>query len=70
LCNALVKLLYDKTNSKQFLWDICGDYIINKLLNENNNIINFPVEDINGDILWDGEKYSIKSIKIKEEIEC
>lgn len=70
LCNALVKLLYDKTNSKQFLWDICGDYIINKLLNENNNTINFPVKDINGNILWDGEKYSIKSMKIKEEIEC
>jgi hypothetical protein len=70
LCNALVKLLYDKTNSKQFLWDICGDYIINKLLDENNNTISFPVKDINGDILWDGEKYKMKLIKIKEEVEC
>lgn len=70
LCNALVELLYDKTNSKQFLWDTCGDYIINKLLNENNSTINFPVKDINGNILWDGEKYSMKSIEIKEDTKC
>ena len=67
LCNILVNELYDNNNSKQFIWDICGDYIIEKLLKDNDNKINIPVKDKNGNINWNNINYSIKEIDLKEE---
>ena len=67
LCNILVNELYDNNNSKQFIWDICGDYIIEKLLKDNDNKINIPVKDKKGNINWNNINYSIKEIDLKEE---
>ena len=64
LCNTLVDMLYDSPNSKQFVWDVCGDYIVEKLLNDNNGCINYPVLDDDGDIDWNGSKYSMINVKV------
>lgn len=47
LCNILIDLLYDKPNSKSVVWDICGDVVIDNLLQKNNYMIQYPsvVED-------------------------
>ena len=43
LCNIVLDLCYQKNTSKQFAWDVCGDLIIQRLLQKNNYIINYPV---------------------------
>ena len=63
-CNGLIQLLYDKPISKQFCWDMYGDYIVKKLLNDNNNKINVPIKDKNGEIEWNGEKYSLEKMEV------
>lgn len=66
ITNCLVELLYNKPVSKQFVWSICRDYIINKLIKDNNNNINIPVRDNDGNIEWNGERYSIVQERIDE----
>ena len=55
--NYLVDILYNNPISKQFVWDICGDYIIEKLLHDNNNTINYPILSENGNVEWEGNNY-------------
>ena len=64
MTNCLVSMLYNNPVSKQFVWDLCGNYMLNKLSKDNENKINIPVEDEYG-IEWQGVKYSI----IKEELD-
>ena len=64
ITNCLVDMLYNKPVSKQFVWGVCKEYMINKLLSDNNNKINIPVESNEG-IEWQGVKYSI----VKEEVD-
>ena len=63
MTNCLVSMLYNNPVSKQFVWDLCGNYMLDKLLKDNENKINIPVESEEG-IEWQGVKYSI----IKEEV--
>lgn len=67
LCNGLIQILYNNNNSKQFVWDICGDYIVNKLLKDNNNIINIPIKSKDGQTVWNGENYKLIQVKLNKE---
>ncbi len=42
LCEILIDLLYDKPNAKGVVWDMCGDVIIDNLLEKSNYVINYP----------------------------
>lgn len=42
LCNILIDLLYDKPNSKGVVWDMCGDVIIDNLLEKSNYWVKYP----------------------------
>lgn len=42
LCDILIDLLYDKPNSKSVVWEMCGDVIIDNLLQKSNGIIEYP----------------------------
>ena len=66
LLNILLDLCYGKGRSRQLVWDICGDTIVNNLLKKNNYIISFPIEDDSGDIEFKGNRFSIANIDIKE----
>ena len=66
LANILVNELYNTPNSKQFIWAMCGDYLVEKLLKDNDNTIKYPAEDPNGDIEWNGIRYSIIEERIDE----
>ena len=67
LANILVSELYDTSNSKHFVWAMCGEYLVNKLLNDNDYKIKYPIEDENGDIEWNGTRYSITEERIDED---
>lgn len=65
ICNVMVTELYNKNVSKQIVWDICGSYMIDLLLNKNNNKINIPIENINGSIEWNGYNYTLEEREVK-----
>jgi hypothetical protein len=52
LCDILIDLLYDKPNSKCVVWDICGDTVINNLLEKSGYVIEYP------EVVEDGEEFS------------
>lgn len=66
LCNIVIDIAYSNKNSRQFAWDICGNQIIKNLLSKNNNTFNYPVKDNNGDISWNGEKYSMVKMEVED----
>ena len=58
LCDIVLDICYNNNNSKQFCWDICGEEIVQNLINKN-KCIAFPVKDENGDIEFKGLKFSM-----------
>ena len=66
LANILVNELYDTSNSKQFIWAMVGEYLVDKLLKDNNYTIKYPVRDDDGEIEWNGTRYSIIEERIDE----
>ena len=66
MTNCLVDILYSKPLSKQFVWSVCKEYILDKLLKNNNGKINIPAESEEG-IEWQGFKYSIIEEDINNE---
>ena len=69
LCEILIDLLYDKPNSKGVVWDICGDVIINNLLEKANYVVNYPesVSD-NEEFSCCRKKFKMKQIDVRGEI--
>lgn len=69
LCDILIDLCYSSNISKRFVWDICGEDIIRNLLRKKSGNISFPViDEENGNIEYAGDKFSIKNIKIGDDI--
>lgn len=70
LCNILLDICYENSLiSKRFVWDMCGDVIVNNLLERNNYAFYFPEQDENGDFEFGGIRFSMKPVileKIKE----
>lgn len=68
LCEILIDLLYDKPNSKGVVWDICGDVIIDNLLEKSNYIINYPeISSVDPDFSCCRKKFKMKEINLMEE---
>lgn len=65
LCDIMLDICYKTEKSKKFVWDICGDVIIENLLNKNDNYFSYYKYDENGNIEFSGERY----VKIKERID-
>ena len=66
LCNIVLDLCYKNKNNRQFAWDISGEQIIINLLNKNDKKIKYPVQDENGNIEWDGKRFSITEMEVCE----
>lgn len=70
LCDIIIDLCYSSSKSKQFAWDICGEVIIENLLEKNNHMMNYPVlVKSNGEFEFGGEQFIMCQKKIKEEEE-
>lgn len=57
LCDILLDICYQKEGSKQFVWDMAGEDIIDALIRNNGGHITFPVLDKDGDIGFGGEMF-------------
>ena len=64
LCNIILDLCYLKNSTRRFAWRICGDVIIENLLEKNNHIIHYPVLSENGDLEFGGEQYIMEQKEI------
>lgn len=67
LTNILLELCYNSGGSKYVVWDLCGEQIIQNLLEKNNYKYVFPSKYQNGNIIFDGEKFSLKEVYVNEE---
>ena len=65
LCDILLDICYKRGNTKRFVWDLCGNEIIENLLNRNDMTISVPVKDPDGGIEYLGERFSIQKIKLE-----
>jgi len=60
LCNILIDMCYKSEKSKQFVWDVCGEKIIDNLHKRNNGIIHYPVKvEKDGDFEYCGENFKM-----------
>lgn len=61
LANTLVHLSYKRNLvSKWVVWACCGEEILNNMLKKHGNKIKYPIKDENGDILYNGEYFSMR----------
>lgn len=67
ICDTLLDLCYKKAGTKQFVWDVCGDQIIENLLKKNGYTINFPVRDDEGDIEFRSQRFKMVEIRLEED---
>ena len=68
LCNILLDLCYQKEGTKQFVWDMAAEQMIENMLSRNGRMIRFPVRDQAGDIEFNGERFVIRE-KYMEEVQ-
>lgn len=59
LQNILLDICYRNSNSKRFVWSMCGNNIIETLLNKNNRLIEYPCMCDDGDVVYCGNKFKV-----------
>lgn len=58
LCDIVLDICYKAEKTKQFAWDICGEVILENLLENNNRIIHYPqLVDGTGEFEYCGENF-------------
>jgi hypothetical protein len=65
LCDILIDICYGSTKSKQFVWDMCGDHIVENLLKKNNGIMTYLEKDADGEVVYRGERFTRKQKKVR-----
>lgn len=60
LCNIVLDICYRKSSTKRFAWAMCGDEIVQNLLDKNVGVLSYPTHDPEGDILFCGERFSLQ----------
>ena len=64
LCDIVVDVCYTKAGTKQFAWDVVGDTMVENLLEKNGWVLSYPEECEDGDIVFGGRKFQMKSLEV------
>ena len=64
LCDIIIEICYTTEKSKSFAWEVCGDQIIENLLEKNNHELSYITRDDDGDIEYNGLKFSERKCKV------
>ena len=64
LANIVVDLCYTSNKNKTFAWDVAGEQIFDNVLKNSSYMIQYPIKDENGDIEFDGKKFSLHTQQI------
>lgn len=65
LCDIVLDLCYQRSDSKQFCWDMCGEDIIENLLERNGRKLKYPSLCGTGDIKFCGKRFEIKEKSVQ-----
>ena len=63
----MLDLCYTTNKSKTFAWEMCGATIIDNLLKQNGYQIHYLEADDNGDVEYQGRKFSRRTLSLNEE---
>lgn len=70
LCDVLVDLCYSDRANKEVVWSVCGETIIENLLNKNNNNLYYPSKvDSGGEFECCGHQFVMTKLKVGGESE-
>lgn len=69
LCNIVLDICYQRSSTKRFAWEMCGEEIIQNLLKRNDGVISYPTLDADGDIEYCGNRFSINQHRWEESDE-
>lgn len=69
LCDIVLDMCYTRSSTKKFVWDVCGDEIIENLLRRSGGLCSYPCRDSDGPITYGGERFSVKTIQMEVENE-
>lgn len=69
LCNIVLDICYQKSSTKRFAWEMCGDEIIQNLLKRNGGIISYPTLDVDGGITFGGNRFTVMKYRLEESDE-
>ena len=67
ICDIVLDMCYRKSSSKEFAWDIGGNYIIANLVKRHGGEIMYPAKDPDGDIEYAGMRFSMRTAQWKWE---
>lgn len=66
LCNILIDICYNGRSDKEIVWLVCGETIVDNLLNNNNYNLYYPVKtDCNSEFECCGHKFVMKKLKLQ-----
>ena len=69
LANIIVDVCYATNKNKSFAWEVAGEEIFNNVLKNNGYILNVPVKDNNGEIEFDGKRFSLLTMQIGGDLD-
>lgn len=67
LCNMILDATYGRNKSFQFAWSVCGEAIIENLLEKNSRVIKYLKKDSSGDIEYGGNYYNICFMEVGKD---
>ena len=67
LCDIVIDICYGANSSKTFAWAICGEQIINNLLERNDYMISIPVRDDDGEIEYCGYQFRMDKVEYRKD---
>lgn len=68
LCDIMLDICYQKESGKRFVWDVCGDVLIDNLLSRNGYKLHFPeVVESNGEFEYGGSQFKMTSVSLSED---
>ena len=68
LTDNMIDLLYCSNKSRMFIWNMCGEQIIENMLRRNDYHIQFPIKSDFGEFEYLGEQYEMINVNVKEAI--
>lgn len=69
LCDIMLDICYKDGYKKGLVWEICGNTMIDNLLERNNYCVTYPAKSDDEDFWCRGVKYIMKTLNIKEGVE-
>jgi len=64
LVDIMLDLCYTHENSKQFLWNLKGNYIVCRLTEANGGKLHYPIQDPDGDFEYGGDSFSMTAVEV------